>query len=121
MNPLPVLFPPRETGYERLSPHWYRARDADPVARALYERHYSCYHYKDGRPRTHFVGPGEKIVLLAPDGDALFIWRRFQSDDGQEGVNCAAFRNEGAALSSALIAEAEEIAWQRWPGERRCR
>jgi hypothetical protein len=38
--------------------------------------------------------------------------------DNQTGVNCAVFRNEGAGLSSDLIREADELAWQRWPGER---
>jgi hypothetical protein len=38
--------------------------------------------------------------------------------DGQLGVNCTVFRNEGAGLSSELIREADDLAWQRWPGER---
>lgn len=97
---------------------WRRARDGDPEGLALYERHYSSRLYKDGRRRALFVGPGEKTVLVAHDGRALFVWRRFRDDSGQEGINCAAFRNEGAGLSSALITEAMAIAWARWPGER---
>ena len=58
------------------------------------------------------------MVLLTVTGDALFIWRKFISDDNQEGVNCAVFRNEGPLLSSLLILEAECLAWSRWPGER---
>jgi hypothetical protein len=58
------------------------------------------------------------MVLLTPDARALFIWRKFISGDGQEGVNCAAFRNEGPIQSSDLILSAMELAWQRWPGER---
>lgn len=65
-----------------------------------------------------FVGPGEKMVLLTSDSRALFVWRKFISDDGQTGVNCAVFRNEGPELSSSLILEAEQLAWERWPGER---
>ena len=57
------------------------------------------------------------MVLLTPDARALFVWRRFISKDHQDGVNCAAFRNEGAGLSSALILEAMCLAWRRWPGE----
>jgi hypothetical protein len=29
------------------------------------------------------------------------------------------FRNEGAGLSSDLVREADELAWQRWPNEPR--
>ena len=38
--------------------------------------------------------------------------------DRQQGVNCAVFRNEGLLLSSDLIKQADEMAWERWPGER---
>jgi hypothetical protein len=56
---------------------------------------------------------------MTPDSRAIFVWRRFIPDDGQQGVNCAVFRNEGyPVLSSVLIREACELAWQRWPGER---
>ena len=66
-----------------------------------------------------FVGPGEKLVLLTPCERALFCWRKERYRlDGQEGVNCAIFRNEGAGRSSDLIREADQIAWNRWPGER---
>lgn len=58
------------------------------------------------------------MVLLTPDALALFVWRKFISDDRQTGVNCAVFRNEGAGLSSDLIRAAVEMAWERWPGER---
>jgi hypothetical protein len=97
---------------------WFPVLDGDPRARTLYRRHYSCYHYKDGRKPKLFVGPGEKMVLLTLAADALFVWRKFISGDGQEGVNCAVFRNESEHLSSSLILEAEEFAWRRWPGER---
>lgn len=116
--PLPTLFPPAEQGLKRLTEHWYRTRDGDPCARALYRRHYSCYHYRDGRQPSLFCGPGEKTVLIDGDGTALFVWRRFIDASGQQGVNCAVFRNESAILSSVLIREAMDIAWRRWPGER---
>lgn len=98
--------------------HWYDAKDADYRAREIFDRHYSRKRYKDGRRPLKFVGPGQYIVLLTAECDALFVWRKFISDDGQQGINCAVFRNEGPLLSSALILEACEIAWQRWPGER---
>lgn len=100
---------------------WTMVRDGDARALALFNRHYSRYRYKDGRKPKLFVGPGEKLVLLSKCGQALFVWRKFVSDDGQQGVNCAVFRNESKKpnmRSSELILEAERIAWRRWPGER---
>jgi len=97
---------------------WIPIADGDDRARGIYRRHYSARHYKDGRNPRLFVGPGEKMVLLTVGADALFVWRKFISDDGQKGVNCAVFRNEGTGLSSDLIREACEAAWQRWPDER---
>jgi len=97
---------------------WYGVKDGNPVALEIYERHYSCYKYTDGRERTLFVGPGEKMVLLTKKHDALFVWRKFIDDSGQQGVNCAVFRNEGKVLSSLLIKEAVAICRRRWPKER---
>lgn len=72
--------------------------------------------------RAVLVGSGAKMVLLTPCARALFVWRKFISDDGQTGLNCAVFRNEGAGLSSALIqaaeAHAESHAKSIWHGER---
>lgn len=109
------------TGQLRLGAvgHWTVARDGDADCLALFERHYSCKEYKDGRIRRLFCGPGQKLVLVTPDLKALFVWRKFKDDSGQEGVNCAVFRNEGAGLSSELILEAERWAWDRWPAETR--
>jgi len=105
--------------------YWLPVKDGDPRAFALYRRHYSFRNYADGRRRNWsnpgrmlFVGPGEKMVLMTVQCDALFAWRKFIDDSGQVGVNCAVFRNESDILSSALILEAEQHAWRRWPGER---
>lgn len=98
--------------------HWYAIRDGDPIGRAMVNRHYSARNYKDGRRPKLFVGPGEKMVLMTSDSLALFVWRKFISDDGQVGINCAVFRNESEELSSMLILEAEQLASIRWPGER---
>ena len=65
-----------------------------------------------------FVGPGEKMVLITQDARALFVWRKFISDDGQDGINCAVFRNEGGGKSSELIRAADAAAFARWPNER---
>ncbi len=97
---------------------WMPIRDANPSGLAIFHRHYSYAPYRDGRRPRHFVGPGEKMVLLTPAADALFVWRKFVSGDGQLGVNCAVFRNEGPLLSSELIREAMRMAWTRWPGAR---
>ena len=97
---------------------WIQVKEGNSTGRALFHRHYSYRPRKDGNMPKLFVGPGEKMVLLTPCARALFVWRRFISDDGQNGVNCAVFRNEGAGLSSDLIREADVLAWLRWPGER---
>lgn len=107
-----------------LEGHWLSVHDADARAVALYKRHYSCRpglsHSTNG-----IGGPGERIVLITPDADALFVWRTRQEgrvtgpyDDGNRGVMCSVFRNESVTQSSVLILEACAIAWRRWPGER---
>jgi hypothetical protein len=111
------LLPPR-AGSRRVGLYWHEAKDGNAEARELFDRHYSRYRYKDGRKPKLFCGPGEKTVLLTEAADALFVWRKFRSADGQQGVNCAIFRNESNILSSLLILDAEQIAWKRWPGER---
>jgi hypothetical protein len=112
-----LLFP-HSFGRNRLGNHWFSTRDGDAIARLIFDRHYSRLHYADGRNPKLFVGPGEKLVMLTDQADALWVWRKFISDDGQQGVNCAIFRNESPILSSELILDAEEIAWKRWPGQR---
>lgn len=102
--------------------HWLSVRDNDPRARALFLRHYSAGTHAR-RPSIRgdhrgFVGPGERLVLLTERCDALFAWRRSRRQDGQTGINCSIFRNESPVLSSTLIREADELAWDRWPGER---
>jgi hypothetical protein len=63
------------------------------------------------------------MVLLTLDADALFVWVKNNTVrfDGQVGVCCTIFRNETRSpyvLSSVLVREADELADQRWPGER---
>ncbi len=83
------------------------------------------------------------MVLLTVDTRALFVWHHMMDPDerdalgidkrreqrgntpskycgGKErvGVMCSVFRNEGLVLSSTLILEAMDLAWQRWPGQR---
>jgi hypothetical protein len=101
---------------------WIPILDGDDHGRAQYERHYSARKSlarRLERGTRLFVGPGFKLVLTTPCRRGLFVWRKeLYRADGQEGVNCAIFRNEGAGLSSDLIIAADRIADQRWPGER---
>lgn len=118
-RPLPVVLPmtlPLLTG------HWVGVHDGDPRALALFKRHYSYRHRASGQLRGSptFVGQGQKMVLLTGDCLALFAWQfsTVPRNSGQMGVNCTVFRNEGPILSSLLIREAMELAWQRWPNQR---
>ena len=101
---------------------WVPILDGDPDAARMYDRHYSSSRTRAKRIATGatlFLGPGEKLVLATPCRRAVFGWRlsRLRAD-GQVGVECAIFRNEGAGRSSDLIRAADEIADQRWPGQR---
>ena len=97
---------------------WIEVKDGNDTVRAIFDRHYSRYVYKDGRKPKIFVGPGEKMVLMTPDAGAICVWRKFISRDGQLGVNCAVFRREVGEIASGLLRKAMAAAWQRWPGER---
>lgn len=101
---------------------WVPILDGDPVAAAMYDRHYSSARSRERRAArgTHqFMGPCERLVLMTPCRRALFAWRRHQvRDDEQTGVECSIFRNEGAGIASDLIIAADLIADRRWPGER---
>jgi len=99
---------------------WVSVKDGNRYFRWMLNRHYSARKYKDNRKVRLSVGPGNKLLLMTVDGQAIFAWRKFIDDavPKQTGVNCAVFRNEGDYLSSNLILEAEKIAWKQWPGER---
>ncbi len=99
-------------------PLWWLTKDGDQDCLELYERHYSCYQYRDGRQRKIFAGPGQKIVLRTEAGDAFFVWRKFIDKSGEEGINCAVFRNESTHQSSQLIHQADQIADVVWPDSR---
>lgn len=96
---------------------WVLIKDGNPTGMSIFKRHYTA---RKNRKQFQFVGPGEKMVLLTPDAKALFVWRKFISDAGEAGVNCAVFRTEGssAGRASELILAAKHWAWERWPGER---
>ncbi len=94
---------------------WMVTHDANLDAKRLADNHYS----RKTRGARFFCGPGEKLVLITPDKRALFVWRLNKIRwDGQKGVECALFRNEGAGLSSDLIKEAVKQAIKKWSGKR---
>lgn len=106
---------------------WLPVRDGDPRALDLYRRHYSAKRVSIARRHCGIGGPGERMILLTVTCDALWVWRRRQErlaqncrgyDDGQRGVMCGVFRNEGPILSSLLVKAACVLAWQRWPAAR---
>lgn len=105
-----------------MEPLWWLTKDGDRTVLEMYERHYSSHRYRDGRKRTLFCGPGQKLVLRTAAGDAFFIWKVFRdactdtrTGLPQAGVNCAAFRNESPHRSSDLIRQADAIADCCWP------
>lgn len=89
---------------------WRRVKKFDATAAALADRHYS--RRKVGSPQ--FMPPGQTVVLLKSDvPDAVFGWWRpapssgIKAMNGLDGWTCTIFRNEGVALSSWLVLEAE--------------
>ena len=101
-----------------MAPVWWLTKDGDTDCLAMYERHYSGIARTGKRRVAQFVGPGENIVLRTEPGDAFFVWRSFIDDSGQDGINCAAFRNESAHQSSELVRQADAIADFCWPNRR---
>lgn len=101
---------------------WVPILDGDASAAAMYERHYSSGRSllrRQAAGAMLFLGPGQKLVLSTPCRRALFAWRWAKKRaDGQTGIECAVFRNEGAGMASDLIRAADAIADARWPGER---
>jgi hypothetical protein len=65
---------------------WVEIRDGDRDLRPFYERHYSARRYADGRRPRKIMGPGEYILLVTPEFDALFGWRKARRKDGQDGI-----------------------------------
>jgi hypothetical protein len=88
---------------------WKVSARFNPAAARLADRHYS--RRKPGSPR--FMPPGQTLILLTPDADAVFGWWRPHPRSGIRAMNnldgwtCTIFRNEGQRLSSILIIEAE--------------
>ena len=108
-------------GLLQMDGYWLPSNRSDPRAISLYRRHYSAVkNDRAGRQLRNFVGPGQPMVLLTADCSAVFcwVWNTVERWDHQTGVCCTLFRNEGLIRSSDLIREADDLAWQRWPGKR---
>jgi hypothetical protein len=90
--------------------HWQFVTKFDERACALADRHYSRRKPGSGQ----FMPPGQTIVLLSLDETAVFGWWRphpksgIRTMNGLDGWTCTIFRNEGPALSSAMIEDAEQ-------------
>ena len=98
---------------------WVPIKDGDLRAFGIYRRHYSARPKPNGYKLRQFVAPCVHMVLLTVEQNALWVWTAEQwRKDGQVGLNCAVFRNEGERLSSDLILSAEEWAWDKWTEQR---
>ena len=85
---------------------WCFSHCADPAARALADRHYSRQRLGSRR----FVGPGRNVVFLSRCGRAYWVttwpFAEYVRHRWAGAWICAAFRNEGAGVSSELIRQA---------------
>jgi len=96
---------------------WQRVTKFDPRSAALADRHYS--RRKIGSPQ--FMPPGQTLILLTPDADAVFGWWRPHPASGivamnkLDGWTCTIFRNESSHCSSDMILWAE-VELEAMPG-----
>jgi len=81
-------------------------KDGHPLAVAIANRHYSRrWKGNLNQPRLTL---GQRMILISPYGDWLFVWNFLQfRKDGQTGACCVLFRNESNRLSSEIILKAE--------------
>jgi hypothetical protein len=94
---------------------WQLSDRADPVARAIADRHYN----RQSIGHVQFVPPGRCVVLRTPDGDALWItswpFAEYVQHDWAGAWICSAFRNESPHLSSELVTDAIAATLSLWP------
>ena len=92
-----------------------RTKKFDAECAMLADAHYS----RQSNGSAQFMPPGKTIVLRNNEGTVLFGWLwQEKRDDGQLGYNCSIFRNQSSRLSSAIILEAEQVAFANWGGQR---
>lgn len=93
---------------------WQVSDRADPVSRALADRHYS----RQSPGAAGFVPPGRCLVLRTPAGDAYWVtswpFAEFVKHAWAGAWVCSAFRNESPHLSSDLIRDAVAATLYRW-------
>jgi hypothetical protein len=89
---------------------WARVSRRDPRARLLADAHYS--RQTIGAP--DFLSSGRTLCLLTDDARA--VWGAIENLDpaGARRWRVSIFRNEGAGLSSLLIAEATSLTFGYW-------
>jgi hypothetical protein len=89
--------------------YWTRVTKFDRRSAALADRHYS----RRTVGSNQIMPPGQTLILLSAEADAVFGWWRphpasgIKAMNGLDGWTCTIFRNESPARSSALILEAE--------------
>ena len=89
----------------------------DPEMSMLADRHYS----RRTPGARQFMYSGKKLVIRNSEGTILFCWMfpdpEMRMDD-QTGLYCSIFRNESARCSSDVILECEQLAIEKWGGQR---
>ena len=89
---------------------WVEVPKFAPAAARLADGHYS--RRTVGSPQ--FMPPGQTLILMTPEADAVFGWWRpdpssgITAMNGLDGWTCTIFRNTSPHLSSELILEAEQ-------------
>lgn len=85
---------------------WFRSWRADPLVRALADRHYS----RKTVGASQFAPPGRNLTLRTLAADAAWVtsWPRpeYVAHNWGDCWTCTLFRNESRNLSSELITEA---------------
>lgn len=94
---------------------WRLSWRADPVGRALADRHYN----RQSIGAAQFVPPGRCLVLVSEADDSLWVssWplaEYVQHEWAGAWMN-SCFRREGGPLASELIREGVAITRWRWP------
>jgi hypothetical protein len=101
--------------------NWREVSKCNPIARSLADGHYTYRPVKSRKMGREVGPPGQKIVMLTPDGRAVWgshrpaPWSGVKRADGFEGATCFIYRNTGySVMSSALIREAVGYTASLW-------
>ncbi len=98
---------------------WWLTKESDVACLAMYERHYSCYRYADGRQSSAVRRPwregctaNEHPQMLCGCGAALL------TTAASKGLIAPCSVTESGHQSSSLIRQADKIADCLWPDSR---